>query len=345
MKFLSGRSVVIRLSMAVVATASHYSVQDCAGGDIVPAGRIKFSNLSANDISDVAFSKDRRHAFVVSDETNGIIVLKRGTDAAEFAHLTTVAITGESSSDAEADLEAVEIEGEWLYAVGSHSAKRKEAKPGNSRNENRERLLSVSSEKPRRILIRCKVADLLDGDPDIKRSDLWDRIRADETLALFKDIPGKENGVDIEALVIDGERILAGFRSPILRGGYALVMDTKFAASSAATLRYLKLGGDGVRDACKIEAGQYLLLTGPSGELPRPYSFSLWNGLDVIEGEDGPGEGELTELGSLKLPAEFDDLKPEGVALFNREGSRVEVVVTFDGIDGGSPIRCEINLP
>jgi hypothetical protein len=320
-------------------------VHDCAGGEIVPAGRLKFSNLSANDVSDVAFSKDRKHAFAVSDETNGIIVLKRGSDAAEYGHLTTVAVTAESSSDAEADLEAVEIEGDWLYAIGSHSAKRKEAKPGNSRDENRERLQSVSSEKPRRILIRCKVADLLGGNPDIKRSDLWDRIKADETLALFKDIPGKENGVDIEALAIDGERILAGFRSPILRAGYALVLDTKFAATSAATLRYLKLGGYGIRDACKIEPGRFLLLTGPSGELPGPYSISLWNGQDVIEGEDGPGDGQLTELGTLNLPAEFDDLKPEGITLFGRDGSRVDVVVVFDGIDGGSPIRCELNLP
>jgi hypothetical protein len=56
-------------------------------------------------------------------------------------------------------------------------------------------------------------------------------------------IPGKDNGFDIEGLVVDGNRLLLGLRGPVLRGWAALLEIAVEAGDEH--LRLVPLDGDG----------------------------------------------------------------------------------------------------
>src|SRR5512141_1438607 len=49
-------------------------------------------------------------------------------------------------------------------------------------------------------------------------------ISKDEHFAPFAEIPGKDNGLDIEGLAVTGNRVLLGLRGPVLRG-WACVLE------------------------------------------------------------------------------------------------------------------------
>ena len=89
-----------------------------------------------DNISGLAlFDNDRRVA-LCTDEGASIVILEQVQEQT-WRVVNTVSVLAE---DSEADLESVAVDDQWLYAVGSHSARRKRAKPDKSRVKNRQRL-------------------------------------------------------------------------------------------------------------------------------------------------------------------------------------------------------------
>ncbi|MFF5208224.1 DUF3616 domain-containing protein [Streptosporangium sp. NPDC000396] len=127
----------------------------------------------------------------------------------------------------EADIEGLARTDGWLWAIGSHSLKRKKAKRQHSADKSRRRLGTVVREENRYILVRLP----LSGSTPVRAAgdrtaailagpgrNLADLLVDDPHLAPFLAIPSKDNGLDIEGIAVLGDRVFVGLRGPVLRG-------------------------------------------------------------------------------------------------------------------------------
>ena len=104
-------------------------------------------------------------------------------------------------------------------------------------------------------------------------------------MGIFTKIPSKENGIDIEGIASDGDKLYIGFRGPVLRGNYVPVMVIKDCDNpSDYELLFVNLDGNGIRDICKVEDG-FLIISGPMGDGVGNYQLYFWNGVDSIPGK------------------------------------------------------------
>ncbi len=162
---------------------------------------------------------------------------------ADFLHLP-VPVTDPDKLE-EADIEGLDHDDGYLWLTGSHSLKRKAPASDDGDNGARKHLASINPEGNRYLLARVPVVEK-DGlsfltktsriggrrrsaaqlHGTAKGNDLTDALRDDEHLAPFLDIPGKDNGLDIEGLAVRGKRLFLGLRGPVLRG-WAVVIEVE----------------------------------------------------------------------------------------------------------------------
>lgn len=264
--------------------------------------------------------------YLASDEGRSIHLLEPFRDGYRVAGDPIVLLAG----SVEADLEGLAAEGPTLYAVGSHSLKRRKLDPDKTGSSNRARLQRVVREASRYYLYRLRL-DPETGRParPIERISLGELLRNDVFLSRFTDIPGKENGIDVEGLAVDAGRLFVGLRSPVLRGGVVPVIVLRFDSPSAYTLRFVDSGGRGIRSMAAVKAG-FLVILAHERAGPGDYELCLWNGSDRFS--DGAAGVHLRCLGSI--PARSGG-KPEGLALLGEDEQRYRLLVTYDGVPGG----------
>lgn len=206
----------------------------------------------------------------------------------------------------EADVEGLARSGPFLWAIGSHSLRRKQIKERHEGAKALKRLARIEGQENRQILVRLPIADV-DGLPTPVREievdgekhyaaalggpdDLRRLLRKDEHLAPFLAIPGKDNGLDIEGIAVAGDRIYLGLRGPVLRG-WAFVLELRpyidpdeptrlrlheFADGFTYRKHVLKLDGLGVRDLCP-DGDDLLILAGPTMDLDGPVRVYRWH--------------------------------------------------------------------
>jgi hypothetical protein len=213
-------------------------------------------------------------------------------------------------ADEEADLEGMAVVDGWLWVVGSHGLKRKNAKDGRSDADNAKRLAKVTLDGNRRLLARlpieaddkgqpCLVKQARDGrralrlKGDDKANQLTQLLADDPHIGPYMAIPGKDNGFDIEGLAADGNRLLLGLRGPVLRGWTALLEVAVEARSdglhlapldgSATLLRkhFLQLDGLGVRDL-HYSGDDLFILAGPTMVLNGEIRVYKWPGARAL---------------------------------------------------------------
>jgi hypothetical protein len=264
--------------------------------------------------------------------------------------------------DDEVDVEGLARRGPYLWAVGSHSRKRKRIKRKHDDAKAIRRLSTVSDEPARRVLARLAVADGSDGLPVITAEGpaghrsavlgapgLLDLLSGDEHLAPFLAIPGKDNGLDIEGVAAHGdpddETLYLGLRGPVLRG-WAVVLQVRPREDEPGRLRLdpvdgdscyrkhvLDLGGLGVRDLCP-DGADLLVLAGPSMDLDGPVRVYRWHGAAQADAPGVVRDEELTI--ELALPFGVGDDHAEGIALL----SGGELLVVYD-----SPAAARLTRP
>ena len=211
-----------------------------------------------------------------------------------------------ADADEEADIEGLARAGSFLWAVGSHSLRRKQIKEKHDGPDAIERLAEVDGQANRQVLLRIPVADV-DGVPTLVRElevggvrhvaallgkdgdDLREVLREDAHLAPFLPIPGKDNGLDVEGIAVIGDRVYLGLRGPVLRG-WAVVLELRpyvdpddptrlrlrdFADGSPYRKHVLDLDGLGVRDLCP-DGDDLLVLAGPTMDLDGPVRVYRW---------------------------------------------------------------------
>jgi hypothetical protein len=299
-----------------------------------------------------AVRTDSRHLWIAGDETATVERLTcddsgkptEYRDHISFSLADTVPLPGEAHE--EVDIEGIARNGPYLWAVGSHSRKRKKIKSHHSDAKATKRLASVSAEPSRRVLARIALEDdaPVAGTSDGHRSaalagpGVIDLLEDDPHLAPFLSIPGKDNGLDIEGIAVHGdpeaERVFLGLRGPVLRGWAVLLQLAPRERDGALRLaevaggeRYLKhfldLDGLGIRDLCP-HGDDLLVLAGPSMDLDGPVRVYRWPGAARIEAPDVVHRRELHR--ELDLPFGEGDDHAEGIALLSDD----ELLVVYD---------------
>jgi hypothetical protein len=243
-------------------------------------------------------------AVVATDEGNALQILKNnnGNYAAKkngVVHLT--------DNNAELDLEGLAWQPPYLYAIGSHSRKRKKIDMNASDKQNINRLRVIIHEPSRHQLFQIE----LDNQAAVKQIrvttlDKW--IAQEPILTPFSALPSKENGIDIEGIAVDGDKLYVGFRGPVLRGNLTpilqLKLDSRTFSLAKPQLKLLNLGGLGIRDMAANQ-GQLLILAGPVNETPYLFQLFRWHGQQALT--------PLTPVQTLKGDWLTD--KPEAIAL------------------------------
>ncbi|KAB7770140.1 DUF3616 domain-containing protein [Xanthomonas maliensis] len=214
------------------------------------------------------------------------------------------------TADDEADLEGMGLSDGYLWVVGSHGLKRKNAKPGRDDAENAKRLSKLKLDANRRLLACLPIEHDADGAPllvreaadgrrarrlkgDAKHNQLTDLLADDPHIGPFLQIPGKDNGLDIEGIVVDGARLLLGLRGPVLRGWSMLLEIAVEAHGESLRLapldedgtllrkHFLQLGGLGVRDL-HYSGDDLYVLAGPTMVLNGEIRLFKWPGARAI---------------------------------------------------------------
>jgi hypothetical protein len=314
------------------------------------AVRLEFSPgcLVQTNLSGAAFTGD--WLWVAGDEACGVDRLRRIDPVAgealrygevrDFPLAELLDLPG--AADEEADLEGMAVADGFLWVVGSHGLKRKNARPGRDHAENAKRLAKVALDGNRRLLACLPIEPDANGDPclvrdardgrralrlkgDAQTNQLTRALADDPHFGPYMAIPGKDNGFDIEGLAVDGRRLLLGLRGPVLRGWSALLEiavevhgeQLRLAPldDSGTLIRkhFLQLDGLGVRDLHFSGADLYLL-AGPTMVLNGEIRIFKWPGARAV-------------LATNREPVRFEAALTESVSLPHGRGTnRAEAI-------------------
>ena len=257
----------------------------------------------------------------------------------------------------EADIEGLDVDGGWLWLVGSHSRKRKQPKVTDSPDEVAAKLAKTERDGNRHLLARIPlVANRLqatDGSrragsigTSINSSALLKAIvdQRDPHLLPWVELPGKDNGLDIEGLAVDGSQVLIGLRGPVLRE-WCCIIELRLEADASGDLRlsvangapykkhFLKLGGLGIRDLTWLD-DDLLILAGPPMAHDGP--AQVWRWKNATRAGNSPEEATRV----LVLPqAELND-KAEGLTIFETGAASTTLLVAYD-----SPSEARLERP
>lgn len=337
------------------------------------AVRLEFASgsLVQSNLSGAAFTGD--WLWVAGDEVCGLDRLRRldpvGREALRFGEVRDFPLADlldlPGTAEEEADLEGMAVADGYLWVVGSHGLKRKNTKPDRGHAENAKRLAKVSLDGNRRLLACLPIEPDATGEPCLVRlaqdgrralrlkgdsqTNLLTRALTDDPhFGPYMAIPGKDNGLDIEGLAVNGRRLLLGLRGPVLRGWSALLEIAVEARGdqlrlvplddSGTLLRkyFLQLGGLGVRDL-HFSGDDLYILAGPTmvlnGEI-RVFKWSAARPLLAANRELVHFEAALTTSVSLphghgtnraeaicELPAALSGGKASWLVLYDAPGA------------------------
>lgn len=259
-------------------------------------------------------------------------------------------------------MEGLDYKDGYLWLVGSHSLKRKKPKLHNGAKKAQEQMAQVSSEGNRYLLGRIPVLER-DGTYTLTKTetrnekertaaqlhgnhqsnDLTEALKVDEYLGSFIEIPGKDNGFDIEGLAVEGDHIFIELRGPVLRG-WAVILEVELKEDigqpSALKLKasgpndrlyrkhFLHLGGLGIRDLC-VQGSDLLILAGPTMDLDGPVTIFRWPKGSDPKGESMVPAGELERV--LEVPYGQGVDHAEGMTLFSPDaGTARSLLVVYD---------------
>jgi hypothetical protein len=308
------------------------------------AVRLEFApgGLVQSNLSGAAFTGD--WLWVAGDEACGLDRLRRldpvGSETLRFGEARDFPLAElldlPGQADEEADLEGMAVAEGFLWVVGSHGLKRKNAKPGRDDAENAKRLAKVTLDGNRRLLARLPIEHDADGQPllvrqardgrralrlkgDAQANPLTRALADDPHFGPYMAIPGKDNGLDIEGLAVNGRRLLLGLRGPVLRGWSALLeveveprgdhlglvpLDER---GTLVRKHFLQLDGLGVRDL-HFSGDDLYILAGPTMVLNGEIRVCKW-----------PGAKSL--LAANREPVRFVSTLAESVSLPHGRGT------------------------
>ncbi len=305
------------------------------------------------------------YIWLAGDETANLERVKIKTDDlfAEHESFPIAKYLNLPEIDGEIDIEGLDFQGHYLWLTGSHSLKRKRARPEEADQVKEiKRLSKVESEPNRYVLARIPLIKNIDtGIFELRKScpnpdhsqrilqagmiqltdnsnELYEILQKDEHLKDFFAIPGKDNGFDIEGLAVYNDRVFLGLRGPVLRG-WAMILEIDLEMDSDSRLKikkrgdkkyrkhFIHLGGMGVRELC-VQGNDMLVLAGPTMDISGNIAVYRWKNAFTHD------ESELVKATDVEklfdVPHGFGNNagkdKAEGMTLLNKN----ELMVVYD---------------
>jgi hypothetical protein len=318
------KNIILKLlAMLCCISACAYSA---AAQTLQPSANIAVpaTVIASEDVSGIALLGDS--LLLVADETsdhdeNVLQVL----NAKHELTATIPLLVGD-----EVDLEALAVEGHTVYAIGSHSSKRKRIKAHKSYKKNLKsyRDDAIKDEAGRDFVFRLRL-DAQGKVVDQAQASLRDVIQNSPVLSTFSRIPSKENGVDVEGLAVRDGLLYAGFRGPVFRGNRVPVLRFNFDhPAQGAQLLFVTLDGRGIRGMTEVSDG-FLLLAGPVGDGDGSYCIYHWDGNDTTPGHKrhGAALGQVQRLAELVVPA---GQKAEGISVITESPRGYQLLIAYD---------------
>jgi len=296
-------------------------------------GALAFDNKKAfENLSDGAAVAGERLA-LVTDEGTEFAIAEPGAGKTRTFDLLglmgDLSTTLGSAHPDEIDLEAVAAWDTKLVLAGSASLKRQKTKAGKDNATRMAQVIPASGEGNAHTnqLWIVDVGDTAAAEPRL--IDHWDLralLLADPLLAPFRELPSKDNGIDVEGVAADAQYLYFGLRGPVLRG-HALVMRTDWKGQ-APQLSFLNLRGLGIRALVREPDGKGLyVLAGPTMDLDGPVAIYAWNGRDsVFESDDSRA---LVHV--MDVPSDGSN-HPEALFVW-----QAALCILSDGPKGGAP--------
>ncbi len=279
------------------------------------AGLLMFFTLSGIfEPSAIAQLPDGRFLVVEDEKSRPFSLLTiRPDGTTSSVPLRTGALSAAMELD---DLEGISVDAAgFVYAITSHSRSGK-----------------GKEKKARERLVRFRVAGDLALDPVVVSGLKEAMSAAHPVLAQAATVleVKADGGLNIEALEVtpDGERLLIGFRGPLLEGRAIVaaidnaraVFEAGAAPRMAQPLVTLELGGDGIRAMSYLPAlAAYLLVSGPPTAVDGEFHLWSWGGTQ----RDQPRR--------LSVPGPAGMARAEGVTPAIIDGKPVIIVVSDDG--------------
>lgn len=311
------------------------------------------------------------HLWLASDESASIERLSR-TGAGEYGGHRAFRLADHldlpADEDEEVDIEGMDFADGFLWLVGSHSLKRRKPKPGREAHKQIRRLAELRADGNRYLIARLPLVNSDEGEVVPGRSHdrggpppgaarlmgtdrgnlLTEVLRMDEHLRPFLEIPGKDNGFDVEGIAAHGDRVYLGLRGPVLRG-WAVVLEIRLEDAGPGLLRlgaiegsarpyrkhFLDLRGLGVRDLC-FHGSDLLVLAGPTMDLDGPAAVYRWRHPRRAAEDALLHRDELEEVVSVPYGTGEHDARdhPEGLALYAAGGGEPDqLLVVYDSPD------------
>ncbi len=262
---------------------------------------------------------------VVSNEAHGVQVLKETGDR-EYMVVGFIELA-EKGTDL--DLEAVAAEGNIVYATGSHGRSRKiGSKDGPGGGIGKVEVMPTRDRVFRFTLSGEGTTDKVDV-VSLRRI-----LGSDTVLKAFVPMASKENGIDIEGLAVKEGKLFFGFRGPVLRDNWCPVLVAEFdKIEETAEVRYVQLGGRGIRDLAAVKEG-FLILAGPSSDAHLSFQIYQWDGASGLPQRDrGDGAALLDTVPSAPKH------RSEGLIVAKESDKGIELLVLHDGVAGGNPTK------
>ncbi len=336
--------------------------------------RKKFINLQFNpnyyvqkDIRDglSAVVKTGDYLWLAGDETAHIERLQH-KDGDTYANHQTFSLHDFlplPDLETEIDIEGLDYQGHYLWLTGSHSLKRKKARPdGDNQAKEIKRLTEIKKEANRYVVaripllknpdtgafeLRAKAPNpehqqrtLVAGMIPITKNgnELMEALQKDEHLQSFFHIPGKDNGFDIEGMAVFNDRVFLGLRGPVLRG-WAIILEIEFEHDSDENLKlkkqnglkykkhFLHLNGMGVRELC-VQGKDLLILAGATMDLDATIAVYRWQDAFTHDPNELVKPQDIEKLFDVPhgFGTETGKDKAEGMTLLSKN----EVLIVFD---------------
>ena len=313
-----------------------------------------------SDISAAAFSPDG-NLWVGSDEMIGVERLSPIGDRQYGNHQRFLLqdYVELFNTDDEIDIEGMDYSEGYLWLTGSHSTKRKKVK-GKTDAKDLDRLATITTDLNRFILARIPVVDgkLVKSCSPVedkqltaaclettdKRNILFELLSEDRHLKPFINagIPSKDNGLDIEGLVVQKNKLFLGLRGPVLRG-WAIIIELETELTEPGILSFKAIGEDGakykkhffdlnglgIRELC-VRGDDIIILAGPTMDLEGEMQVYCWEDAmdnldDLIHSQDN---GDLNSL--FDLPFIIGSDHAEGLALYSYLEANDSLMVFYD---------------
>jgi Protein of unknown function (DUF3616) len=230
------------------------------------------------------------------------------------------------NADSDPDIEGAAYHDSYFYVAGSHGVARMSAKDKKAPFTVFRFKVDPQTGKPAFEVTDRQVASQIE-----KSTALRAAIGKAEFIGAYAEKPLDANGVNIEGIALEGDRIYFGFRGPSLEGRAFILstaIDGMFGINPLDPMVHaLALGPTtGIRDLASVDGG-FLVLSGPVNEQEITPAVHLWI----------PASGALKKLGELgATPA---GAKAETLLVLEQQPERYRVLVMHDGPANGQPME------